>query len=67
MDQYNGAYKVVNRDWCQSLPEIFDTFEKAFQSQQNWDKDATIEQINGESVDVVWQRDYNDFVSNVHF
>ena len=67
MSNYDGAYKVVNRDWNQSLPELFNSFEEAFQAMKAWDKDASIEQINGASVDVVWTKDYNDFVSNVYF
>ena len=60
-------YKVVNRDWNQSLPETFSTFKAAFAAQQSWDTDATIECFNGDSVEVVWTKDYNDFVSNVYF
>ena len=67
MSKYDGTYKVVNRDWNQSLPELFDTFEEAFQAQQAWDTMATIEQIDGDSVDVVWTPDYDNFVSNVVF
>jgi len=66
MNTYNGSYKVVNRDWQQSLPEIFPTFAEAFDAMEAWDKDATIEQIDGDSVEVVWSKDYNDFVcSNI--
>ena len=67
MNAYDGKYKVVNRDWNQSLPELFDTFEKAMVAQEKWDDGAEIEQINGDSVDVVWTPDYNKFVSNVYF
>ncbi len=65
MNAYNGKYKVVNRDWNQSLPDIFDTFDLALKCQQEWDVMASIEQINGDSVEVVWTPDYEKFVSNV--
>ena len=65
MSNYDGAYKVVNQDWQQSLPEFFNSFEDAFQAQQAWDTMASIEQINGESVDVVWSPDYENYVANV--
>ena len=66
MNAYDGGYKVVNYDWEQSLPEIYNTFAEAFEAQQEWDEGASIEQINGDSVDVVWSPDYNDFVcSNI--
>jgi len=65
MNAYEGSYKVVNKDWEQSLPEIFNSFEDALEAQQNWDTMASIEQINGESVDVVWQPDYEKYVANV--
>ena len=55
-------YKVVNRDWNQSLPEIFDTFMDAFVAQQKWDKTAVIEchYPDDDSVDVVWEREYEN-------
>lgn len=65
MKQYDGAYKVLNRDWNQSLPELFNTFVEAFQAQQSWDTTASIECINGDSVEVVWSPDYENFVENV--
>ncbi len=67
MNAYDGTYKVVNKDWEQSLPECFDNFQDALKAQQDWDTMASIEQINGESVDVVWTPDYEKFVSNVYF
>ncbi len=67
MSNYEGTYKVVNKDWNQSLPEIFDKFEDAFKAQQNWDKNATIEQIDGDFVDVVWEPEYESHVTNVRF
>jgi len=67
MNAYQGTYKVTNRDWNQSLPELFDTFEEAFDAQQGWDKMATIEQIDGDSVNVVWEPYYENFVCNVYF
>ena len=67
MSQYDGTYKVVNRDWNQSLPQIFNTFVEALDAQQSWDTTASIEMIDGDSVEVVWQPDYDNFVSNVHF
>jgi hypothetical protein len=67
MNAYQGTYKVTNKDWQQSLPQIFNTFAEALEAQQGWDTMASIEQINGESVDVVWQPDYEKFVSNVYF
>ncbi len=65
MNAYEGTYKVVNKDWGQSLPECFDTFTEAFDAQQDWDTMATIECINGDSVEVVWSPDYENFVTNV--
>jgi hypothetical protein len=63
MNAYDGAYKVSNKDWEQSLPEIFDTFGEAFDAAQAWDAEgATIEMIEGDSVEVVWSPDYNNFV-----
>lgn len=67
MNAYQGTYKVVNKDWQQSLPELFDTFEAALSALNKWDKGATIEQINGDSVDVVWQPEYALYMSNVNF
>lgn len=67
MSKYDGAYKVVHREWNQSLPEFFNSFEEAFQAQQAWDNTATIEQIDGETVNVVWTPDCENFVSNVCF
>ena len=67
MNSYDGTYKVVNKDWRQSLPELFDTFQKALDAQQKWDTMASIDQINGESVEKVWSPDYEKFVSNVYF
>jgi hypothetical protein len=62
MNAYTGGYKVVNKDWEQSLPEIFDTFAEALEAQQKWDTGATIEQIDGAFVNVVWTKDYEDYV-----
>lgn len=62
MNAYDGAYKVTNKDWEQSLPEIYDTFAEAFAAQQSWDTKASIEQIDGDTVDVVWTPDYEDYV-----
>ena len=62
MNAYDGGYKVVNKDWEQSLPEIFDTFAEAFEAQQKWDTNASIEQIDGDTVFTVWERTYEDFV-----
>ena len=67
MNQYNGTYKVANRDWNQSLPQIFNTFKEALTAQQGWDTTASIECIDGDSVEVVWAPDYENFMSNVHF
>ena len=67
MSKYDGAYKVVNRDWNQSLPDFFNTFEEALQARDAWDTTASIEQIDGATVNVVWTPDYENFVSNVHF
>ena len=67
MGIYKGTYKVANKDWQQSLPEFFDTFEEALSAQQSWDTMASIEQINGDTAEVVWQPDYENFVSNVYF
>lgn len=60
-------YKVVNRDWNQSLPQTFTTFEGAFKAQQDWDKNATIECITSDSVEVVWSPDYENFGSQDAF
>lgn len=65
MSKYDGTFKVVNKDWNQSLPEIFNSFEDALKAQQNWDTKAVIEEINGESAEVVWSPDYENYVSNV--
>jgi hypothetical protein len=65
MYPYNGTYKVTNRDWNQSLPEIFNTFVEALKAQQEWDTMATIECIDGDSVEVVWSTDYEQPVSNI--
>lgn len=62
MNAYDGTYKVVNKDWGQSLPEFFETFQKAFDAQKKWDTMATIEQVNGDSVEVVWSPDYEKIV-----
>ena len=62
MNTYEGAYKVTNKDWEQSLPEFYPTFAQALAAQQEWDKKATIEQIVGDTVDVVWKPDYEDYV-----
>lgn len=63
MTKYEGVYKVTNPDWNQSLPELFDTFEKALRAQQGWDVKASIEQLNGVVAEVVWTPDYEDYVS----
>lgn len=67
MSNYEGTYKVVHKEWNQSLPELFGTFQEALNAQQVWDKTAVIEQVLGDAVDVVWQPDYENFVSNVYF
>ncbi|KFZ25563.1 MAG: hypothetical protein KQ78_02251 [Candidatus Izimaplasma bacterium HR2] len=67
MNDYEATYKVVHPNWNQSLPDIFDTFEDAFEAQQKWDKTATIEQINGDSVNVIWEPYYETFVTNIYF
>jgi len=67
MNNYDGAYKVVNKEWHQSLPQFFDTFEEALLALNKWDKGACIEQIVGDSVDVVWEPKYVLFISNVDF
>lgn len=65
MYQYDGTYKVTNRDWNQSLPQIFNTFKEALIAQQSWDTTASIEMIDGDSVEVVWAPDYEQHVANV--
>jgi len=65
MNQYNGTYKVANRDWNQSLPQIFNTFNEALIAQQLWDETATIECIDGDTVEVVWAPEYELPVANV--
>jgi hypothetical protein len=65
MYPYNGTYKVTNRDWNQSLPEIFNTFVEALEAQQDWDTMASIECIDGDTVEVVWSKDYETPVSNI--
>ena len=65
MKAYDGSYKVTNRDWQQSLPEIYDTFASAFKAQQEWDTMAVIEEIQGDTVEVVWSPDYEAYVANV--
>ena len=65
MNNYNGTFKVVNRDWQQCLPEIFSTFAEAFKAQQEWDTKAVIEEIDGATVNVVWSPDYEAYVANV--
>jgi len=67
MKNYEGVYKVVHKEWNQSLPQLFETFQEAFNAQQKWDTTASIEQMIGDTVDVVWQPDYENFVSNVYF
>lgn len=47
-------YKVVNHDWNQSLPDIFTTFEEAFEAQKSWDNQATIEFFTPDYVEIVW-------------
>lgn len=65
MNSAENHYKVTNRDWNQSLPETFPTFSEALAAQKLWDEGATIECFSGDSVEVVWSPDYEDFVSNV--
>jgi len=65
MNSYNGSYKVLNTEWNQSLPELFETFQEALDAQQKWDRRAIITQIDGDSVDVVWEPYYETFLSNV--
>jgi hypothetical protein len=67
MNAYEGTYKVVNYEWHQSLPELFDTFSEALSALNKWDQGASIEQIIGDSVDVVWQPEFALFMSNVNF
>ena len=67
MNAYEGKYKVVNKDWHQSLPELFDSFQQALDALNKWDRTASIEQINGESVDIVWQPEYALFQTNLFF
>lgn len=67
MNTYEGTYKVVGRGNTQSLPEIFETFQEALDAQTKWDNLATIEQIVGDSVEVVWIPNYELYVSNVYF
>lgn len=67
MKYYEGKYKVVNKDWHQSLPDVFDTFDEAYEALNKWDKGASIEQICGDSVDVVWKPEFAAFVSNINF
>ena len=62
MNTFERQYKVTNKDWQQSLPDTFPTFALALAAQQEWDKKATIEQIHGDSVDVVWLPEYEDYV-----
>ena len=50
MKKYNGTYKVVHNEWNQSLPEIYTSFQAAFDAQQKWDTTASIMQIDGEAV-----------------
>jgi hypothetical protein len=61
MNTYEGSYKVVNKDWHTSLPDFFSTFADALDAQQSWDKGASIEQINGDSVEVVWSPEFEAF------
>lgn len=64
-DTYYGSYfKVTNRDSNQSLPEVFNTFTDAFTAQQKWDRGAVIEDHCGESVEVVWTPDYENYMCN---
>ena len=65
MNAYEGGYKVVNRDWNQSLPDIFGTMTEALNAQKAWDTMASIEQIVGHEVDIVWTPEYDNYVANV--
>jgi len=65
MDNYKGTFKVVNKDWNQSLPEIFNSFGDALKAQQDWDDMALIEEIQGDSVEVVWTPHYELYVAGV--
>ena len=67
MNSYDGTYKVTHPQWNQSLPEIFETFQEALDAQQDWDKTAIIEQMDGGSVNVVWEPFYETFVTNIYF
>jgi hypothetical protein len=60
-------YKVVNRDWNQSLEPVFSTFQAAWDALNKWDKDASIECISDEGVEVVWSRDFGDVESEDAF
>ena len=67
MNAEKNHYKVTNRDWHDSLPQTFATFEEAFDAQQKWDEDAVIECITSDSVEVVWTPDYENFASQDAF
>lgn len=62
-----GIYKVVSKEWNQSHPGTFSTFKEAFAVQQKWDPLAEVQCITPEDGEVVWSRDYEDFVSEDAF
>lgn len=67
MNQYQGTYKVVNKDWRQALPETFETFEEAFKAREAWDKNAVIEQLDGQNAEIVYERWYDNYVTDSMF
>lgn len=47
-------YKVVNRDWDQSLPESFGDFNSAMNARKEWDSQSVIECHSSDGVEVVY-------------